>query len=102
MNDLSPQARALLQAARPYDEPSDDDQRRVRLRCSSRVGAGAAIGLAATVSTTTLAASTGTILGGTVAKLGIAMLLAGGLSTGAYFATHTRSVAPKRRSRRSR
>jgi len=95
MNDLSPQARALLQAARPYDEPSDDDQRRVRSSVLSRVGAGAAIGLAATVSTSTLAASTGTILGGTVAKLGIAMLLAGGISTGAYFATHTRSVAPQ-------
>ena len=95
MNDLSPQARALLQAARPYDEPNDDDQRRVRSSVLSRVGAGAAIGLAATVSTSTLAASTGTILGGTVAKLGIAMLLAGGLSTGAYFATHARSVAPQ-------
>ena len=45
--------------------------------------------------TSSLAASTGAILSGTVAKIGIAMLLAGGLSTGAYFATHARSVAPQ-------
>jgi hypothetical protein len=92
MNDLSPQAKALLRAARSFDDPSDDDHRRVRSSVLSRVGAGAAIGLAATMSTSTLAASTGAILTGTVAKIGMAVLLAGGLSTGAYFATHARSA----------
>lgn len=92
MNDLSPQAKALLRAARSFDEPSDDDHRRVRSSVLSRVGAGAAIGLAATMSTSTLAASTGTILGGAAVKIGFAVLLAGGLSTGAYFATHTHSA----------
>jgi hypothetical protein len=92
MSDLSPQAKALLRAARSFDEPSDEDHKRVRSSVLSRVGAGAAIGLAATMSTSTLAASTGTLLTGTVAKIGIALLLAGGISTGAYFATHTRSA----------
>ncbi len=93
MNDLSPQAKALLRAARSFDDPSDDDHRRVRSSVLSRVGAGAAIGLAATMSTSTLAASTGGVLGGAVAKIGIVVLLAGGVSTGAYFATHARSAA---------
>jgi len=95
MNDLSPQAKALLRAARSFDEPSEDDHRRVRSSVLSRVGAGAAIGLAAAVSTSSLAASTGAILSGTAAKIGIAMLLAGGLSTGAYLATHERSAPPQ-------
>ncbi len=94
MNDLSPQAKALLRAARSFDEPSEDDHRRVRSSVLSRVGAGAAIGLATAVSTSSLAASTGAVLSGTVAKIGIAMLLAGGLSTGAYFATRARSAPP--------
>jgi hypothetical protein len=93
MNDLSPQAKALLRAARSFDEPSDDDHRRIRSSVLSRVGAGAALGLAATLSTSSLAASTGAILSGTAAKIGIAVLLAGGLSTGAYFATHSRSAS---------
>jgi hypothetical protein len=92
MSDLSPQAKALLRAARSFDEPSDEDHNRVRSSVLSRVGAGAAIGLAATMSSSTLAASTGTLLSGTVAKIGIAVLLAGGISTGAYFAVHTRSA----------
>jgi hypothetical protein len=92
MSDLSPQAKALLRAARSFDEPSDEDHRRVRSSVLSRVGAGAAIGLAASMSTSTLAASTGTLLSGTVAKIGIAVLLAGGISTGAYFATRSHSA----------
>jgi hypothetical protein len=95
MNDLSPQAKALLRAARPFDEPTDDDHRRVHSSVLSRVGVGAAVGLAATVSTSTLAASTGAVLSGTVAKIGIAVLLAGGISTGAYFATHAHPAAPQ-------
>jgi hypothetical protein len=94
MNDLSPQARALLRAARPFDEPSQEDHRRVRSSVLGRVGAGAAVGLAATVSTSTLAASTGTLLAGTVTKIGIAVLLAGGISTGAYFAVRSHRPPP--------
>jgi hypothetical protein len=92
MNELSPEARALLRAARSFDEPNEEDNRRVRSAVFARVGVGVAAGVAATVSTSSLAASTGAILTGMVAKVGVTVLLVGGLSTGAYFAM--RSPAP--------
>ena len=46
MDDLSPGARSLLQAAETYDDPSQDDATRVRRAVLTRVGA---IGITATV-----------------------------------------------------
>ena len=48
MDDLSPGARSLLQAADTYDDPSADDAARVRRAVMTRVGA---IGLTAAVVT---------------------------------------------------
>ena len=48
MDDLSPGARSLLQAADTYDDPSPDDAARVRRAVLTRVGA---IGLTAAVVT---------------------------------------------------
>ncbi len=95
MTDLSPEARALLRAARRLDDPTEQDSRRVRSSVLARVGTAAGIGasIGATVHASSLAASTAVLLGSTAGKIGVALLLAGGLSTGAYVAVRSRAPA---------
>jgi hypothetical protein len=94
-SDLSPQARALLRAARSFDDPSDADSRRVRASVLSRVGAVAGMGVAigATMSSFSFA-GVDALLGGTASKIGAALLVVAGLSAGAHVATRSRVPAP--------
>ena len=97
MDEMNPNARALLNAARSYDDPSDSDQDRVRAAVLMRVGSVAAIGTAAITAAkaSSAAASAGpllatglastALLSGVAAKIG-AVVLIGALASGAYVA----------------
>ena len=89
MSDLSPQARALLRAARSYDEPTDADARRVRVSVLTKVaaGVGAAAGL------TSYASGASALLAGATVKIGAAVLLCAGIGT--YAAVQLRAPAPE-------
>lgn len=84
IDDLSPNARALLRAASTSDDPSDDDLARVRQAVLTRVGAaGVAAALVSAGSMQARAASVG--IG---AKLGIAVAFAvGGVAVWGYLAS---------------
>jgi hypothetical protein len=87
-DELSPAAKALLQAARSFDDPSNDDSRRVHASVMTRVGA--AVGVGAALGATSSAwsfASIGGILGTTAGKIGTAVVLVAGISAGTYVAT---------------
>jgi hypothetical protein len=98
MDDLSPNTRALLDAARSFDDPTDEDRDRVRAGVMLRVGSVAAIGTAAITAAKSSSAAasalpviansltTTTIFSGVVAKVGIAVVLAGAIASGAYVA----------------
>ncbi|HEX2875089.1 MAG TPA: hypothetical protein VHP33_27750 [Polyangiaceae bacterium] len=90
MDDLSPGARSLLQAADTYDDPSPDDAARVRRAVLTRVGA---IGLTAAVvtagSTQAKAASVMSIAAKLTAALAIT---AGGVAASWSYANHNREV----------
>src|SRR5882672_746292 len=87
MTDLSPQARALLNAARSFDDPNDDDSARVRAVVLAKVGAAVGVGIAmgATASAFSFA-GVSTFLGSATGKIGAAALLVAGLSAGTYMA----------------
>jgi len=87
MSDLSPQARALLNSARSFDDPNDDDARRVRAVVLARVGAAVGVGMAvgATASAVSFAGA-GSFLGTATGKVSAAVLLVAGLSAGTYVA----------------
>ena len=91
MDDLSPGARSLLQAADTYDDPSPDDAARVRRAVLTRVGA---IGLTAAVvtagSTQAKAASVMSIAAKLTAALAIT---AGGVAASWSYANHNREIA---------
>ena len=91
MDDLSPGARSLLQAADTYDDPSADDAARVRRAVMTRVGA---IGLTAAVvtagSTQAKAASVISIAAKLTAALAIT---AGGVAATWTYVSHNREVA---------
>jgi hypothetical protein len=91
MDDLSPGARSLLQAADTYDDPSADDAARVRRAVLTRVGA---IGLTAAVvtagSTQAKAASVISIAAKLTAALAIT---AGGVAATWTYVNHHREVA---------
>jgi len=91
MDDLSPGARSLLQAADTYDDPSADDAARVRRAVLTRVGA---IGLTAAVvtagSTQAKAASVISIAAKLTAALAIT---AGGVAATWTYVNHNREVA---------
>lgn len=91
MDDLSPGARSLLQAADTYDDPSPDDAARVRRAVLTRVGA---IGLTAAVvtagSTQAKAASVISIAAKLTAALAIT---AGGVAATWTYVNHNREVA---------
>jgi hypothetical protein len=91
MDDLSPGARSLLQAADTYDDPSPDDAARVRRAVLTRVGA---IGLTAAVitagSTQAKAASVMSIAAKLTAALAIT---AGGVAASWSYVNHNREIA---------
>lgn len=107
MDDLSPKTRALLDAARSFDDPTDEDRDRVRNAVFLRVGSLAAAGtVAITAAKTSSAAasaapliantltSTTTIFGGLAAKVGVAVVVAGAMASGAYVAFRPSHPAP--------
>ena len=106
MDDLSPNTRALLDAARSFDDPSDSDRDRVRAGVMMRIGGVAAIGTAAiTAAKSSSAAASAapliassltstTIFTGVIAKVGVAVVLAGAVASGAYVALRPAHRAP--------
>ena len=106
MDDLSPKTRALLDAARSFDDPSDEDRDRVRSAVLLRVGSLAAAGtVAITAAKTSSAAAsavpllantlttTTTIFSGLAAKVGVAVAIAA-VASGAYVAFRPAHPAP--------
>lgn len=91
MDDLSPGARSLLQAADTFDDPSPEDAARVRRAVMTRVGA---IGLTAAVvtagSTQAKAASVMSIAAKLTAALAVT---AGGVAATYNYVNHNREVA---------
>ncbi len=91
MDDLSPGARSLLQAADTYDDPSVEDAARVRRAVMTRVGA---IGITTAVvtagSTQAKAASVMSIAAKLTAALAIT---AGGVAASWNYVNHDREVA---------
>ncbi len=91
MDDLSPGARSLLQAADTYDDPSAEDALRVRRAVMTRVGA---IGITAAVvtagSTQAKAASAMSLAAKLTAALAIT---AGGVAASWNYVNHNREVA---------
>ena len=97
MDDLNPNARALLNMARSYDDPSDNDHDRVRAAVLMRVGSVAAVGTAAITAAkaSSAAASAAPLLAsslastalfsGVAAKIG-AVVVIGAIASGAYVA----------------
>jgi hypothetical protein len=97
MDDLNANARALLNAARSYDDPTDMDQDRVRAAVLMRVGSVAAVGTVAITAAkaSSAAASAAPLLvgsltstaffSGVAAKIG-AVVVVGALASGAYVA----------------
>jgi hypothetical protein len=106
---MNPNARALLNAARSYDDPTDSDQDRVRAAVLMRVGSVAAVGTVAITAAkaSSAAASAGPLIAsslagtalfsGIAAKIG-AVVVIGALASGAYVAfrtpPHAAVVAP--------
>ncbi|HWZ90135.1 MAG TPA: hypothetical protein VNW92_14830, partial [Polyangiaceae bacterium] len=97
MDDLSPKTRALLDAARSFDDPTDEDRDRVRNAVLMRLGSVAAVGTAAITAAKSSSAAasavpliasslstSSTIFTGLVAKVGVAVVLAGAVASGAY------------------
>jgi len=107
MDDLNPKTRALLDAARSFDDPTDEDRERVRGAVLMRVGSLAAAGtVAVTAAKTSSAAASAapflanslatssTIFGGLAAKVGVAVVVAGAVASGAYVALRPAHKAP--------
>lgn len=85
MTQLGRDARAILDAAKGGDDPSDTDRRRVHSSLVRRIGVGAAI--VGTTATTTAAAGGATMVAGasSLAKLALAVVaLVGAVGGGAY------------------
>jgi len=80
-DELTPETRALLGAARGADDPADGDRDRVRARVLAAIGAGAA-GTAGAGSAKAAPAAGGAA----IAKLALLLLAVGGVATGAYLA----------------
>jgi hypothetical protein len=91
LDDLSGEARDLLRTARSFDEPSAADANRVHAAVLAKVGIAVGAGAAVTAATHSIAASPAAMLGATVAKLGAAIVVAGGLATAGYVALRSPS-----------
>ncbi len=106
MDDLNPNTRALLDAARSFDDPTDADRDRVRAGVMMRIGGVAAVGTAAITAAKSSSAAASvapvianalggtSIFGGVLAKVGIAVVLAGVVGSGAYVAFRPAHRAP--------
>jgi hypothetical protein len=108
MDELNSHARALLDAANTFDDPTDMDRDRVRAAVLMRVGSVAAVGTAtvAAAKASSAAASAGPLLASTLtsaalfssaaAKLGAVVVLGALATVGAYIAFHPahHSAAP--------
>jgi len=85
---LTPDARAVVDAARGTDDPDAGDRARVRARVLAAVAAGGAAGLAGEKA----AASAGNgATGALAAKLGLLAIAIAGVATGAYLALRSPS-----------
>ncbi len=92
MDDLSPGARSLLQAADMYDDPSPEDAARVRRAVLTRVGA---IGLTAAVVTASSTQAKAASVMAIAAKLtAVLAVTAGGVAATWSYANHTKEQAP--------
>ncbi len=99
MDDLNDNARALINAARSFDDPTDYDQNRVRAAVLMRVGSIAAVGTAAVTAAKASSAAasaapliassltSATLFSGVAAKIGAVVML-GAIASGAYVAFH--------------
>jgi hypothetical protein len=109
MDELNPHARALLDAANTFDDPTDMDRDRVRAAVLMRVGSVAAVGTAtiAAAKASSAAASAGPLLASTLtsaalfsgaaAKLGAVVVIGALATAGAYVAfrpAHTTAGVP--------
>jgi len=94
MNELSSEARELLRTARSFDEPSAADAERVHASVLAKVGIAVGAGAALTAATQSIAASPAAVFGITVAKVGAAIVVAGGLVTAGYVALGPPSARP--------
>jgi hypothetical protein len=91
MDDLSPGARSLLQAADTYDDPSPEDAARVRRKVLTRVGA---IGITAAVVTAGSTQAKAASVMSLAAKLTAALAItAGGVAATWTYVNHDREVA---------
>ena len=91
MDDLSPGARSLLQAADTYDDPSAEDAVRVRRAVMTRVGA---IGITAAVVTAGSTQAKAASVMSLAAKLTAALAItAGGVAASWNYVSHNREVA---------
>jgi hypothetical protein len=100
MDELNSHARALLDAANTFDDPTDMDRDRVRAAVLMRVGSVAAVGTAtiAAAKASSAAASAGPLLASTLtsaalfsgaaAKLGAVVVIGALATAGAYVAFH--------------
>jgi len=97
MDDMNPNARALLNAARSYDDPTESDQDRVRAAVLMRVGSVAAMGTAAITAAkaSSAAASAGPLIASSLASTALfsgiatkigAVVVIGAIASGAYVA----------------
>lgn len=78
MTDLSPEARAIVDAARAAEHPSAAD----KLRIQAAVAAGIAAGAAGTASAAGAASATGAASGAGLGKLALVVAIAGAIGTG--------------------
>jgi hypothetical protein len=98
MDELSQRARALLDHAQFSDEPSEDDRLRVHRSVLLRVGGAAAITAALTAGSSGTAAAAApaaagtTLFGSALLKIGAAVALVGGITSGAYFVSKSKSM----------
>lgn len=95
MDELSPGARSLLQAADTCDDPSPDDAARVRRAVLTRVGA---IGLTAAVvtagSTAATQAKAASVMGIAAKLTAVLAVTAGGVAASWTYVNHTEPQAP--------
>jgi outer membrane biosynthesis protein TonB len=93
MNELGPEARAILDAGRAGDEPTGDDRRRMRASIMRAIATGAAVGAASTAAETSAAA--GLKAGAASAwKVVAGLLLAGAVASAGAAAVHSAGDAP--------
>jgi hypothetical protein len=94
MSGLSPQSRAIVEAARHGDDPSPEDRVRIRRALALRVGAGLAAGAAASASASAAGAS-GVAAAGALGKAALAVAIVALGGAGYYVAMRPESPAPR-------